>query len=201
MDLELTLKVNKLLYSQNLADVKLGFKIAETNPEVDFDIAFGMVDIDTCNSDKLKENYKINKFMLTQNIFEALTGKNPSSNTSEGNIPVDCVEWEDIELFFKELNKFNKDKSRPFRLPTLEEWCYAAEGAQNMDKDENNKPKPDIYPGFNDKEKATEYGWLYDNSKGVPHSVGQLKPNKMGLYDMCGLYYELVTDEKYIFDK
>ena len=59
-----------------------------------------------------------------------------------------------------------------FRLPTVEEWQYAAKGGQNY-----------TYSGSN---YLDEVGWCNSNSGDRTHPVAQKKANGYGLYDMSG---------------
>ena len=67
-----------------------------------------------------------------------------------------------------------------YRLPTVEEWQYAAKGGENY-----------MYSGSDDIDKVA---WCKDNSNGVTHPVAQKKPNGYGLYDMCGNVMECCWD-------
>ena len=67
-----------------------------------------------------------------------------------------------------------------FRLPTVEEWQYAARGGQNY-----------TYSGSND---LDEVGWYDDNSGDRSHPVAQKKANGYGLYDMSGNISEWCWD-------
>jgi formylglycine-generating enzyme len=87
--------------------------------------------------------------------------------------------------------KFNKDfvcnfKASGYRLPTLEEWQYAAKGGENYK-----------YAGSNN---LDEVGWYNKNSNDRTHPVAQRMPNDYGLYDMSGNVCEWVWDS-YDFDR
>lgn len=67
-----------------------------------------------------------------------------------------------------------------YRLPTVEEWQYAAKGGENYD-----------YSGSDDIDKVA---WYEGNSNGVTHPVAQKNSNGYGLYDMNGNVTELCWD-------
>ena len=67
---------------------------------------------------------------------------------------------------------YQNKKANGFRLPTEEEWEYAASGGLNY-----------TYSGSNN---LDEVGWCNKNSGSVTHPVAQKKSNGYGLYDMSG---------------
>jgi hypothetical protein len=68
-----------------------------------------------------------------------------------------------------------KTEANGYRLPTLEEWQWAARGGRNS--------KGYIFAGSNN---LNDVGWYSDNANGVAHAVGDKAPNELGLYDMSG---------------
>ena len=71
-------------------------------------------------------------------------------------------------------------QAKGFRLPTLDEWQYAAKGGQDY-----------RYAGSNN---FDEVGWGGCNSGHKTHPVAQKKANGYGLYDMSGNVCEWVWD-------
>lgn len=67
-----------------------------------------------------------------------------------------------------------------YRLPTVEEWRYAAKGGQEF-----------RYSGSNNLGKV---GWYSENSGDKTHPVAQKDPNGYGLYDMSGNVWEWCWD-------
>ena len=67
-----------------------------------------------------------------------------------------------------------------YRLPTVEEWLYAAKGGEDYD-----------YSGSVDIDKVA---WCSANSNWVTHPVAQKKNNGYGLYDMSGNVRECCWD-------
>mgnify|MGYP003289456916 CR=1 FL=1 len=163
------------------------------------------------------KNYQIGKTEITQGIYEIVTGKNPSSSYSFGDIagdfPVNGVSWYDAVIFCnklselcgltpvysvdgsKDINNWGYNEAAPakfnkiikmditadgFRLPTVNEWEYAARGERNY-----------IYSGSDN---LDDVAWHGNNSGYHIHKVAQKKPNGYGLYDMTGNVSEWCWD-------
>ena len=73
-----------------------------------------------------------------------------------------------------------------FRLPTRDEWQYAAKGG--------NKSKGYIYSGSNT---ISDVAWYSGNSNNATHKVAQLMPNELGFYDMSGNVWEWTSTTTY----
>lgn len=126
-------------------------------------------------------SFRMMKFELTQEIFEALGYTNPSKEPTDPKAPVNQVRWILARDF---VNKLNGMTNMNFRLPTEAEWEYAARGGQ-LDEDGD-------FPGFNDPAVIDEY--VHRIASGEPTKVGTKKPNELGLYDMAGNVAEWCAD-------
>ena len=76
----------------------------------------------------LTNDYYMGKYEVTQALWQAVTGKNPSKFKGD-NLPVERVSWNDCQVFIRNLNNMT---GRKFRLPTEAEWEYAARGGKKV---------------------------------------------------------------------
>ena len=74
----------------------------------------------------LTNDYYMGKYEVTQALWEAVMGSNPSICEGD-NLPVETVSWNDCQEFISKLNSMT---GRKFRLPTEAEWEYAARGGK-----------------------------------------------------------------------
>ena len=125
-------------------------------------------------------SYSIGQTEVTQALWEAVMGTNPSANTANKQLPVTNISWYDCQEF---INRLNQLTILHFRLPTEAEWEYAARGGQ--------RSKGYAYAGSND---INEVAWYNGNSGNTLHAVAQKKPNELGIYDMSGNAWEWCHD-------
>ena len=161
------------------------------------------------------KNIKMLNTEVTQKMYEAVMGKNPSEHEGE-NRPVEYVSWYDAIFFCNKKSEADglvpvysvdgktdtatwnykphkgaelkgditqNTDANGYRLPTEEEWKYAAKGGEDYD-----------FAGSDDLE---EVGWYEGNSRYTTHEVAQKKANGYGLYDMCGNVSEWIWDADY----
>ena len=139
-------------------------------------------------------DYRIGKYEVTQEEWQAVMGNNPSYFKGDKN-PVENVSWNDCQEFVK---KLNLQTGLNFSLPTEAQWEFAARGG-NMSKGYK-------YSGSNDLfsvgwfSHLNTYGDNKGNSGGETHPVGQKQPNELGLYDMSGNVWEWCSDAWYSYD-
>jgi formylglycine-generating enzyme required for sulfatase activity len=141
----------------------------------------------------------LGKFAITQAQYEAITGKNSSHFTENGqNCPVERVTWDAAVAFCEALTVRT---GREYRLPSEAEWEYACRAGTTTPfyfgptittelanyRGQDWEYKGTTYPG---KYGKGPYGGFLEKTL----EVGQFPPNAFGLYDLHGNVWEWCQD-------
>ncbi len=151
--------------------------------------------IDAPQHEVALDAFYIDRFPVTQAVYEQIMGVNPSQRKGAEN-PVERTLWTDAVRFCNKCSEqerltpcYNLDtwecdfSADGYRLPTEAEWEYACraggEGKYFFGDDESELPV---------------YAWCKPHSRGRTHPVGEKPPNRWGLYDMHGNVWEWCND-------
>ena len=125
-------------------------------------------------------DYYIGETEVTQELWAAVMGSNPSRFPGNMQRPVERVSWEDCQTFIQKLNELT---GANFRLPTEAEWEFAARGGRNS--------RGYQYSGSSS---IGDVAWYWDNASDTTHPVKTKSPNELGIYDMSGNVFEWCQD-------
>lgn len=181
------------------------------------------------NETVIISDFYMGKYEVSQKEWSEVMESNPSGFKGD-NLPVEMVSWYDSIVYCNKRSEkeglspyYNIDTEKKdadnkseydaikwvitinagangYRLPTEEEWEYAAGGGQMS--------KSYTYSGSNDGEAVAWYwrnagkeylsgdwNWsLLENNKNKTNPVGTKTPNELGLYDMSGNVREWCFD-------
>jgi len=133
--------------------------------------------------------FRIGRYEVTQALWKEVMGTNPAyfqgTKVASANLqrPVENVSIADIDAF---LQKLNQQTGRHFRLPTEEEWEYAARGGQTTSL---------RYAGS---DQVADVAWYSGNASNLTHPVDDdtKQPNALGIYGMSGNVWEWTSSAR-----
>ncbi len=161
----------------------------------------------------LTQPYYLGSHEVTQRDYEAVMGGNPSRFAKTGQTPevvakvagldtarfaVENVSWNDAAEFcaklsqreqlkpvsFRAGNTVTKLDGNGYRLPTEAQWEFACRAGTTTRFSSGDGGDRDLLPS----------GWFWTNGGQRMHTVGELKANPFGLFDMHGNASEFVED-------
>ncbi len=141
--------------------------------------------------------FAIAKYEVPQNLYEAVTGENPSRWKGPRN-SVEMMTFAEAEEFCRDITQGLREAKlieadQVIRLPTEAEWEYCCRAGT-----ETAYSFGEVATGAGDAgNKASlldPYAWHTGNAAGNDPPVGALKPNPWGLYDMHGYLSEFCSD-------
>jgi formylglycine-generating enzyme len=135
---------------------------------------------DECPHPVIVRDFSIGRYEVTRADWLAVFGGDPGRFGGDLHVPVDQVSWDDAQEFIRRLNAA---RGTAYRLPTEEEWEFAARGGR--------RSRGYRYAGSADPDRVA---WYERNAGGRAHAVGTLRPNELGLYDMSGNAWEWCSD-------
>ena len=136
---------------------------------------------------ELTFDFQVNKFEVTQDLWKAVTGSNPSRWKGPRN-SVEMLTFSDAVKFCKTVTDLLKkekliDADQYVRLPTEIEWEYVARAGTTTK-----------YSFGDSVDQLDDYAWHTGNAAGNDPPVGAKKANAWGLYDVHGYLWEWCID-------
>jgi formylglycine-generating enzyme required for sulfatase activity len=136
----------------------------------------------------ISKPFYMGAYLVTQQQYQQVMGKNPSQSSKGPQYPVDNVNWAAANNFCK---KLSQTTGKSVHLPTEAQWEYACRAGtttpfntgKTISTDQANYKGDDVYG----KGKKGEY-----RRKTTP--VDMFKPNAWGLYDMHGNLFQWCSD-------
>lgn len=124
----------------------------------------------------LTHGYWLGDSEVTQGLWQAVMGTNPSMFYGDKLRPVETISWENSMAFFARLNEKTQGLNATF--PSEAQWEYACRSGTMGD-----------YAG-----EVNDMSWFSDNAGERTNPVKSKRANSFGLYDMHGNVWEWCSD-------
>lgn len=114
------------------------------------------------------EDFYIGEIEVTQELWTAILGNNPSLNQSEDSLPVENIDLAECLEF---VDKLDSISGCDFYIPTYPQWLYAGYLSKQLPSNCSS---------------IDNLAWYKDNAWNSTHKVRQRDSNSLGIYDMLG---------------
>jgi len=157
-----------------------GFEAADEAPQhkehIDKDFFMGKYEV---------SNVEYKEFLAATNRKKEIP-----ENWSADTQPVIGVTWDDAVAYAAWLSDLS---GKTYRLPTEQEWEYAARAEVNTRYywgDDDGRHIEKSFWKEHEHQIPDDYAWIKTNSNNIVHTVGSKKPNAWGLHDTAGNVWE-----------
>jgi formylglycine-generating enzyme required for sulfatase activity len=131
--------------------------------------------------------FALGKYEVTQELYAAIVGSNPSRWKGPRN-SVEMIDWDEARTFCGKITQELRKRKllgedEVIRLPSEAEWEYACRAGTTTK-----------FSFGDDAGDLGDFAWFTGNAKGNDPPVGVKKPNPWGLYDVHGYVWEWCLD-------
>lgn len=118
------------------------------------------------------QDFYIAETEVTQKIWTAIMGNNPSGNQECDSLPVENIDLVECLDF---IHKLDSVSGLDFYIPSYPQWVYAA----NLGKCDSDQPNCSS-------KTLDDFAWWKNNSQKKTHPVKKKESNALGIYDLSG---------------